>query len=72
VTEAFAGLPLASFFDVHGHRVTATAAGERAAMLVILTATAEGGAVGGHPCLDRPQAAVLRDALTEFIDGAAL
>lgn len=61
------GTRLADILDAHGHRVTAdtTASG----LLVILTATADGGLKDGHPCVNRAQAAELRDALTEFING---
>jgi len=61
---------LAEFLDAHGHRVTATTA--RGDLLVILTSTAESGLRDGHPCVNRAQAAELRDALTTFIDGGAL
>lgn len=60
--------PLAELFDAHGNRVTATTAGPDRSLLVILTATADAGLRGGHPCLDRTQAATLRDALNDFID----
>lgn len=59
---------LADLFDAQGRRVTATATGPNRSLLVILTATPGSGLAGGHPCLDRAQAATLRDALTDFID----
>jgi hypothetical protein len=61
------GLPLANFFDAHGHRVTAELT--RSGLLAILTQTADEGLNGGHPALNRGHAETLRDALDEFIAG---
>lgn len=65
--ETSAPAELAHFIDALGRQVTATVTSS--GLLVILTRTPESGLRGGHPALDRAQAAELRDALTEFIDG---
>ena len=59
---------LARFIDALGRQVTATIA--PSGVLVILTRDPETGLRGGHPAPDRESAAELRDALTEFIEGA--
>lgn len=56
---------LARLTDALGRRVIAAVA--PSGLLVILTQTADEGLRGGHPALNREQAAELRDALTEFI-----
>ena len=60
------GDELASLIDALGRRVTAIVT--PSGLLTILTRTPDEGLRGGHPALDREQAAVLRDALTAFIE----
>lgn len=57
--------PLASIVDAQGHEVSAWET--RSGLLVILTRTPGQGLRGGHPALNREQAAELRDALDEYI-----
>jgi hypothetical protein len=60
---------LARFIDAQGHRVKAVVT--RSGLLAVLTQVPGNGLSGGHPCLNAENAVVLRDALTEFIDGPA-
>jgi hypothetical protein len=67
VTDILPGLPLASFLDAQGHRVTAEIT--RSGLLVILSRTPGEGLSGGHPALNRENAVELRNALTEYLAG---
>ena len=62
------GDELVSLIDALGRRVTAIVT--PSGLLTILTLTMDEGLRGGHPALDRKQAAELRDALTAFIEEA--
>lgn len=58
--------PLATMTDAQGHRVDVHET--RSGLLVIATqAGPADGRRSGQPCLNRDNAVVLRDALTEFI-----
>lgn len=61
---------LARFIDAQGHEVTAEVT--RSGLLAILARTPDGSLRDGSPCLNRENAAELRDALTEFIDRESL
>lgn len=66
MNEIIPGLPLASFLDALGRRVTAELT--RSGLLVVLTRTASEGLNGGHPALSQDNARELGNALIAFAD----
>ena len=62
------GVPLVSFLDAQGHRVTLEVT--RSGLAALLTRTPDEGLRSGHPCLSRENARKLGEALLAFADGS--